>query len=59
MQKARMLKTARYLIRLKHSLAADEELNNILPDMSGEFDTALQNGELKKLMSPEELLKDV
>lgn len=51
MQKAKILKTARALIRLKHSLAADEELNEILPATELEFDVAIQNGELLGLSS--------
>jgi hypothetical protein len=53
MEKAKALKTARALIRLKHSLAADEELNDTLPDLALEFDKALQQGELLTLPLPE------
>lgn len=49
MERARVTKTARTLIRLKHSLAADEELNDVLPDTLAEFDKALANGTLKEL----------
>ena len=49
MQKARILKTVRTVVRLKHSLAADEEINDILPDKLIDFDVALQNGQLKQL----------
>lgn len=48
MEKAKISKSARTLIRLKHSLAADEEINAVLPDTLDEFDTAYANGELKK-----------
>lgn len=51
MERARITKAARTLIRLKHSLKADEEVNDILPGTLAEFDTALMSGELKKLSS--------
>lgn len=51
LEKQRITKTLRTLVRLKHSLAADEELNNVLPDTLAEFDTALASGKLKKLPS--------
>lgn len=49
LEKARIQKVARTLIRLKHSLAADEELNQVLPDTLADFDEALARGELKEL----------
>ena len=49
MEKAKITKAARTLIRLKHSLAADEEINAVLPDTLAEFDEALAKGELKEL----------
>lgn len=49
MERRRITKAARTLIRLKHSLAADEELNDVLPDTLAEFDAALARGELKQL----------
>lgn len=51
MEKAGITKAERTLIRLKHSLKADEEVNDILPGTLAEFDTALMSGELKKLSS--------
>lgn len=42
-------KATRALVRLKHSLAADEELNEVLPNTLEEFDEALARGELKAL----------
>jgi arginine/lysine/ornithine decarboxylase len=48
-EKAKVAKAARTLIRLKHSLAADEEINAVLPDTLDEFEAALAKGELKKL----------
>lgn len=49
MERAKVTKAARTLIRLKHSLAADEEINTVLPDTLAEFDEALSRGELKEL----------
>lgn len=49
MEKARIAKVTRTLVRLRHSLAADEEINEILPDTLDAFDAALQGGEIKRL----------
>ena len=49
LERARIAKVARTLIRLKHSLAADEELNEVLPDTLEAFDEAITRGELKEL----------
>lgn len=49
MERHKIIKVSRSLIRLKHSLRADQEINDLLPDTLMEFDTALQNGELKQL----------
>lgn len=49
MERDRITKITRAFIRLKHSLAADEEINEILPDRLSEFDKSLQGGELKQL----------
>lgn len=49
LERAKITKAARTLIRLKHSLAADEEINDVLPDTLDEFDNALARGELKEL----------
>jgi arginine/lysine/ornithine decarboxylase len=51
LKKAQIAKATRALVRLKHSLAADEEINSILPDTLGEFDEAYANGELKELVA--------
>lgn len=53
MQQARITKITRTLIRLKHSLAADEEINEVLPDRLDEFAKAVQRGELLELPLPE------
>lgn len=49
MERARLIKASRTLIRLKHSLKADEEMNEILPDTLAEFDAAVARGELQSL----------
>lgn len=49
LKRTQLQKTARTLIRLKHSLAADEEINAVLPDTLEQFDEALARGELKEL----------
>jgi hypothetical protein len=47
LERAKVAKVTRTLVRLKHSLAADEEINSLLPNTLDEFDVALANGELK------------
>jgi hypothetical protein len=49
LKQAALTKTTRTVIRLKHSLAADEEINAVLPDTLDEFEAAYANGDLKKL----------
>jgi hypothetical protein len=49
MERYKIIKATRTLLRLKHSLNADEELNNVLPDRLEDFDKAVQSGELKQL----------
>ena len=49
MERARIVKVSRTAIRLRHSLAADEELNEKLPATLAAFDTKLANGELSEL----------
>lgn len=48
-RRAAITKTTRTLVRLKHSLAADEELNKRLPDTLREYDESLARGELKNV----------
>lgn len=52
MERARTIKITRALVRLKHSLAADTEINDILPTTLIEFDKAIQAGELLQLELP-------
>ena len=44
--RANILKTIRAAIRLKHSIAADEELNEVLPLAQEKFDAAVLRGRL-------------
>jgi hypothetical protein len=43
-EKAKLLKLARTLIRAKHAAAADDELNQVLPELEIAIDTAIQSG---------------
>ena len=49
MERIKIAKTVRALVRLKYSLKADEELNELLPDTLIEFENSIQQGELKTL----------
>jgi hypothetical protein len=51
LRRAQIIKTARTLVRLKHSLAADEEINEVLPDTLEAFDNALNSGKLLAIES--------
>lgn len=44
--RANMLKVIRAAVRLKHSLAADEELNEVLPRAEKKFNEAIHRGGL-------------
>lgn len=46
MRRAALLKAARSMVRLRHSLAADEELNEVLPAIEAAFDKSVQTGTL-------------
>ena len=43
------IKVARSIVRLKHSLAADHELNGLLADITEDHNRELQTGGLKEL----------
>jgi len=45
-ERANALKTIRTAIRLKHSLAADNEINEVLPKFESEFNKAVLKGDL-------------
>lgn len=60
MEKDRIVKITRTLIRLKHALKADEEINDVLTSRLDEFDEGIQSGELKHLKAGvEDILGDV
>jgi hypothetical protein len=42
---ANVLKAARAAVRLKHSLRADEELNEVLPRLQEEYTRAINRGQ--------------
>lgn len=44
--RAEMVKTIRSAVRLKHSIEADRELNEVLPKAEKAFNAAVQRGEL-------------
>lgn len=60
MERARIVKITRSMIRLKHSLRADEEINAVLPDTIREFDEGLQAGDLQQALLPsiDDLMRD-
>lgn len=49
LRRAALLKAARSAIRLKHSLAADAELNEALPELERRFNAAVQRGQLPEV----------
>lgn len=49
MQRPNITKDTRTLIRLKHCLAAGEEVKALMPDSFGEFEDALERGGLEEL----------
>lgn len=58
MKRERIKKISRTVIRLKHSLKADAEINDRLPDTIEGFDAHVAAGEVVEL-SPESLLKEL
>jgi hypothetical protein len=56
MRRASLLKAARSVVRLRHSIEADEELNEVLPAVERAFDAAVQSGYLPQ---PAALLKEL
>lgn len=49
LQKAQILKAVRSNIRLRHSLAADAELNEKLPEIERQVDAAIRAGRVYEL----------
>ena len=52
LQRAALIKVNRTLIRLKHALAADKELNETIPDLELQFDSQVQQGLLPEISVP-------
>lgn len=44
--RANMLKVVRTAVRLKHSIAADNELNDVLPKAEARFNAEIARGQL-------------
>ena len=44
LRRAALMKAARSAIRLRHSLAADAELNEVIPQLERDFNAAIQRG---------------
>ena len=44
--RANMLKTIRAAVRLRYSIAADEELNRVLPEAEKKFNAAVLDGKV-------------
>jgi hypothetical protein len=44
--RSNMLKVIRVAVRLRHSIAADEELNELLPKAEAKFNAAVMRGQL-------------
>lgn len=55
LRRAALLKAARSAIRLRHSIAADEELNERLPEVERRFNALVQAGDLPSVA---ELLRE-
>jgi len=49
MERLRIVKAVRTAIRLKHSLAGDREINEVLPLVLEEFDRAVSAGQAYEL----------
>lgn len=52
-----MLKIIRTAIRLRHSIAADEELNELLPMAEARFNAAVMKGQLPEPLDIKRALK--
>lgn len=51
LRRSHVAKVTRTLIRLRHSLKADEDINRVLPDTLEEFDARLSDGELSDVVA--------
>lgn len=59
LQRAQMVKALRSTIRLKHALAADRELNEVLPEAVKEFDKQVAHGQLLEAEDIEAIVREV
>jgi hypothetical protein len=57
LQKALLVKVLRSQIRLKHTIEAERELNEVLPKAEKDFDKKLQHGKLLDDADIEELAR--
>lgn len=57
LRKSQLLKAVRVMVRLKHSMAADEELNELLPRIEAQFEKAINSGKPFELAVHELLAK--
>ena len=55
--RANLLKTIRTAIRLKYSLMADEELNDVLPEAEKKFNAAVMRGQLPDPVDVKKVLR--
>lgn len=58
LRRAQLLKAVRTMVRLKHAMAADEELNRVLPRIEEQFEKAIRTGKPFEL-AVHELLAEV
>lgn len=58
-QKREMVMVLRDAVRLKHRIAADRELNELLPHAELRFDVHIQRGELPDATDIDSIVKDV
>jgi len=49
LRKRALFKAARSAVRLRHSLEADAELNDLLPQLESAFDSAVARGRLPEV----------
>jgi hypothetical protein len=59
LQRVELVKTLRSRVRLKHSLAADRELNEVLPKAEKKFDKLVHQGKVLDQDDIEKLVSKV
>lgn len=55
--RSEMLKVIRAAVRLKHSINADRELNDVLPEAQKRFDAAVHRGQIPATVDIKRALK--